>query len=192
LQSICTRQPDRPIAMPKGPIMTYRATRDVVQRVLPLIERMTTRSIDKALVLQYLSARAGVDWGVHELVRDEHIPLDTGNEIREVRHLTFRDRASGQEHVLRYPDCLARLPTEIEPLVVEEYKRLAIDRPLTMMAEPLFTHFFTADFCSHCRWQSAAHVQIQTECRFAGYPVNFESWAANDRTLPPDGDTSLG
>ncbi len=172
--------------------MTYRATRDVVRRVLPLIERMTTRSIDKALVLQYLSARAGVDWGVHALVRDEYISLDTGAGMRDVRHLTFRDRASGQEHMLRYPDCLDRLPDEIEPLVVEEYKRLAIDRPLTMMAEPLFTHFFTADFCSSCRWQSVAHVQIQRECRFAGYPVNFELLAANGRALPPDNDTFPG
>lgn len=40
--------------------MTYRATRDVVRRVMPLIDRLATRSIDKARLLQYLSAKAGV------------------------------------------------------------------------------------------------------------------------------------
>ena len=43
--------------------MTLKATQDVVRRVMPLLERLATRSIDKARLLQYLSARAGADWG---------------------------------------------------------------------------------------------------------------------------------
>lgn len=176
-------------------MMTYRATTDVVQRVMPLIERMATRSIDKAQLLQYLSARAGVDWGVYDLVRDEELPLAEGSNARQsrvrVRQITFRDRASGQEHILRYPECLARLPAEVEPLLVDEYKRLAIDRPLTMMAEPLFAFFFTGDFCAHCRWHRAEHAQIQTECRFAGFPVNFEPLTTDEPDRASGADTHL-
>ena len=47
--------------------MAYRATHEVVQRVRPLLERLATRTIDKARLLQYLSAMAGVDWGVLRL-----------------------------------------------------------------------------------------------------------------------------
>ena len=174
-------------------MMTYRATTDVVQRVMPLLERMATRSVDKAQLLQYLSARAGADWGVHDLLRDEMNAVATvrGGEIHQIRQVTFRDRATAQEYVLAYPESLARLPEEIEPLVIEEYKRLAVDRPLTMMAEPLFRYFFTADFCNQCRWHREEHAQIQTECRFAGYPVNFEP-LATDTSEPPSGaDTQL-
>ena len=155
--------------------MTYRATQDVVRRVMPLIERVATRSIDKARLLQYLSARAGVDWGVHDLVADIPTAQAPNDSEPASRLLTFRDRANGAEHTLRFPDCLVALPDEIEPLLVEEYKRLAIDRPLTMMAQPLFDFFYRAEFCARCRWQGAAHAQIQRECLFAGRPINFEA-----------------
>ncbi len=163
-----------------GPaLMTYRATQDVVRRVMPLIERVATRSIDKARLLQYLSARAGVDWGVHDLVADVPTPRTSNDSEQDSRLLTFRDRASGAEHTLRFPDCLIELPDEIEPLLVEEYKRLAIDRPLTMMAKPLFDFFYRAEVCARCRWQTAEHAQIQRECLFAGRPVNFEAAPAD-------------
>lgn len=152
--------------------MTYRATRDVVRRVMPLIDRLATRSIDKARLLQYLSARAGVDWGVHDLVVDEM--RSQGDLEPPARMLTFRDRANGSEHTLRYPDCLVHLPAEIDPLLVAEYQRLAIDRPLTVMARPLFDFFYKEEFCTHCRWRTSEHAQIQRECHFAGHPVNFE------------------
>src|SRR6478735_2658029 len=54
--------------------MVYRSTEEMVERVRPLLERLAIRTIDKARLLQYLSARAGVDWGVFTLVRDEEIP----------------------------------------------------------------------------------------------------------------------
>jgi hypothetical protein len=148
--------------------MVYKATEDVVRRVMPLLDRLATRTIDKARLLQYLSARAGADWDVLELVADDEgstAPGGTG------RVLTFRDRASGAEHRLLYPTCL---PSELEPLVRDEYKRLAMDRPLTAMAEPLFTHFYQASHCARCRWRGEEHAQIQFECRYAGSPVNFE------------------
>lgn len=158
--------------------MTYRATQDVVRRVMPLIERVATRSIDKARLLQYLSARAGVDWGVHDLVADvPTAPVPNDSEPAS-RLLTFRDRVNGAEHTLRFPDCLIALPDEIEPLLVEEYKRLAIDRPLTLMAKPLFDFFYGAEFCAHCRWRSVEHAQVQRECLFAGRPINFEEASA--------------
>ena len=149
--------------------MTYKATQDVVRRVMPLLERLATRTIDRARLLQYLSARAGADWGVLEVVAEsdagEPAPGATG------QILTFRDLVSGTEHPIRYPACLDE---ELEPLVREEYKRLATDRPLTLMAEPLFRHFFAAAYCDRCRWRGAEHEQIHRECRFAGHPVNFE------------------
>lgn len=154
--------------------MTYRATRDVVRRVMPLIDRLATRSIDKARLLQYLSARAGVDWGVHDLVADEMRPQQPGDPEPPARMLTFRDRISQSDHSLRYPDCLVLLPAELDVLLVEEYKRLAVDRPLTVMARPLFDFFYREEFCSRCRWQGQEHAQVQRECQFAGHPVNFE------------------
>ncbi len=144
--------------------MTYRATQDVVRRVMPLIERIATRSVDKARLLQYLSARAGVDWGVHDLVAD--VPtIETPHDSEQAsRLLTFRDRVNGAEHTLRYPVCLIALPDEIEPLLVEEYKRLAVDRPLTVMVQPLFDFFFRDEYCAHCRWRGIEHAQIRREC----------------------------
>ena len=161
--------------------MAHKATQDVVRRVMPLLERMATRTIDKARLLQYLSARAGADWGVLEVVADtieetrRGAPSDAGATTRV---LVFRDRATGAEHPIRYPACL---PEAVEPLVREEYKRLAVDRPLTLMAEPLFRHFFEADFCARCRWRGPEHDQIHRECRFAGHPINFE----DDPSLGP-------
>lgn len=153
--------------------MTYRATNDVVRRVLPLIERLATRSIDKARLLQYLSARAGVDWGVHALI-DDRIARSEGGDEGAARHLTFRDAVTGTDATLRYPDCLRDCPPELDRLLVDEYKRLATDRPLTVMAQPLFDYFYRAEFCARCRWRGAEHAQIQRECHFAGRPVNFE------------------
>ncbi len=152
--------------------MTYRATQDVVRRVMPLLERVASRTVDKARVLQYLSAMAGVDWGVHELVAQEELADEAAGAT--TRQMTFRDRTTGAEHALRYPACLAALPPGMEPLLIEEYKRLAADRPLTTMAEPLFRAFFAESHCARCRWQGQEHRQIQLECRFAGYPINFE------------------
>lgn len=144
--------------------MTYKATQDVVRRVMPLLEQMATRTIDKARLLQYLSARAGVEWGVIAVVGDE--------TTHEGRTITFRDEVNGEEHRLRYPDVL---PLEWEPLVVAEYQRLAVDRPLTKMDQRLFEHLFRLTHCSRCRFRGAEHAQIHSECHFAGYPVNFEA-----------------
>lgn len=152
--------------------MTYRATQDVVRRVMPLLERVATRTVDKARVLQYLSAMAGVDWGVHELVAEVNQADEAAGAT--ARQMTFRDRMTGAEHALRYPACLATLPPEMEPLLIEEYKRLAADRPLTTMSERLYRAFFAESHCARCRWQGEEHRQIQLECRFAGHPINFE------------------
>jgi hypothetical protein len=150
--------------------MVYKGTEEVVRRVMPLLDRLATRTVDKARLLQYLSARAGVDWHVLELVADREAegPEAVGGAARV---LTVRDPTSGAEHSVRYP---AWLSPELEPLVREEYKRLAMDRPLTAMAEPLFDHFFRESHCAHCRWRGPEHAQIHFECRFAGSPVNFE------------------
>ena len=144
--------------------MTYKATQDVVKRVMPLLEQMATRTIDKARLLQYLSATAGVDWGVMEVIGDEQ--TDDG------RFITFRDVANGAEHALRYPDVL---PESLHELVLAEYKRLAVDRPLTKMDRNLFDHFFALSHCAHCAYRGPEHAQIHSECHFAGYPINFES-----------------
>ncbi len=148
--------------------MTYKATQDVVRRVMPLLERLATRTIDRARLLQYLSARAGQDWGVLELVAEvEAEPALAATE----RVLIFRDRLSGAEHPIRYPACL---DAALEPLILDEYKRLATDHRLSLMAEPLFRHFFGADYCDRCRWRGPEHEQVHRECRFAGHPINFE------------------
>jgi hypothetical protein len=143
--------------------MTYKATQDVVRRVMPLLEQMATRTIDKARLLQYLSASAGVDWGVMTVVSDE--TDDDG------RTITYRDVSTGEEHSLRYPGVL---PADLEELVIAEYKRLAVDKPLTIMDRRLFDRFFSLTHCARCRYRGPEHEQIHHECHFAGYPVNFE------------------
>ena len=149
--------------------MVYKATQDIVRRVMPLLDLLATRTVDKARLLQYLSARSGVDWGVLELMLEE---ADDAAEIGAAdRTLTFRDRSSGAEHRIRYPACL--LP-HIEPLVLDEYKRLAGGRPLTLMDPALFDHFFAESHCVRCRWRGREHAQIQRECHYAGHPINFE------------------
>ncbi len=70
--------------------MVYKTTHDVVRRVMPLLDRLSDRSVEKARLLQYLSARAGEDWGVLERVkeqrvRDEPVP---GEEIGDTSPLT--------------------------------------------------------------------------------------------------------
>lgn len=149
--------------------MTYKATQDVVRRVMPLLERMASRTIDRARLLQYLSARAGVDWGALEIVAET---AATDAEPGATEHvLICRDIATGAEHPIRYPACL---DAELEPLVREEYKRLATDQSLSLMSEELFRHFFAAS-CDACRWRGPDHEQIHRECRFAGHPINFEA-----------------
>lgn len=143
--------------------MTYKSTRDVVRRVMPLLDQLATRSIDKARLLQYLSAAAGVDWGVLEVVA-ERVEDDE-------RVITYRDRASGAEHSLVYP---AVLQTDLHDLVLTEYKRLAVDRPLSSMDERLFDHFYGRSHCDRCAYRGPAHAQIHAECHFAGHPINFE------------------
>ena len=135
---------------------------EVVQRVLPLLERLSPRTVDKARLLQYLSARAAADWGVFLLVGEEAVGCE--------RTLIYRDRVSQEERRVRYPDCL---PADLEPDVVAEYKRLAMARPLTIMDSRLFARFFRAVACDKCEYDSTATRQICRECHFAGQPVNF-------------------
>lgn len=150
--------------------MVYLATEQVVERVRPLLEQMATRTIDKARLLQYLSAMAGVRWDVFALVGRER---DGAGETVRVR-----DRASGAEFRLTYPECL---PREWEPLVIAEYLRLAVDKPLTRMDAALFTHFFGTGYCAGCRWHGER--QVCHECHFAGNPVNFEPF--HPEAAPP-------
>lgn len=137
-------------------------TREVVQRVLPLLERLSPRTLDKARLLQYLSARAAADWGVLIFLGEEG---DDGE-----RTLVFRDRVSQEMRRVRYPECL---PADLEGDVLAEYKRLAMDRPLTLMQPRLFDFFFRASHCEACAYDSARARQICRECHFAGRPVNF-------------------
>jgi len=131
---------------------------------MPLLEQMASLTIDKARLLQYLSASAGVQWGIMQIVAEEQ---DTDGRV-----ITFRDKLSGQEHRLRYPEVL---PRDLEPLVIAEYKRLAVDKPLTKMDRDLYDHFFALPYCARCRYRGPEYAQIHAECHFAGYPVNFES-----------------
>lgn len=151
--------------------MVYRATQDVVRRVMPLLDRMAARTIDKARLLQYLSARAGQEWGVLDLVADTGPDHTAGDDSRE---LTFRDRISGEDHTIVYPVCLNLLPDGLEGLVREEYRRLAMDRPLTTMHPDLFAYFYQATNCDRCRWRDPSYAQFHRECHFAGHPVNYE------------------
>ena len=89
----------------------------------------------------------------------------------EVEILTLEDSASGEPYQLHYPQCL---PRALDAAVREEYKRLALDRHLTTMRQPLFDHFYGVSHCARCRWAGPQHAQIHLECRFAGHPINFE------------------
>jgi hypothetical protein len=143
--------------------MTYKATQDVVQRVLPLLEQLASDSVEKARLLQYLSAAAGVDWGVMRVLSEER--------TAEGRFIRYQDVQSGADHQLQYPEVLT---AGLEPLVVAEYKRLAVDRPLTKMDRALFEHFYALTHCARCRYRGAGFEQVHSECYFAGWPVNFE------------------
>lgn len=159
--------------------MVYKATQDVVRRVMPLLDLLATRTVDKARLLQYLSARSGVDWGILEVMIEEQ---DDAAEVgADDRVVIFRDRSSGAEHRIRYP---MNLPPEIEPLVLEEYKRLAAGRPLSIMDGDLFNHFFAQTHCAVCRWRGSQYQQFHKECQYAGRPVNFEPEAF----VGPEGD----
>jgi hypothetical protein len=147
--------------------MAYKATHEVVQRVRPLLERLATRTIDKARLLQYLSAMAGVDWGALRL-HDRALTVEDGQEIET---LTIEDLSTGATYALQYPRCL---PRDLDAAVREEYKRLALHRRLTVMNPILFDHFYGTTHCARCRWSDPTHAQIHLECRFAGWPVNFE------------------
>lgn len=140
--------------------MVYLATQEVVQRVRPLLERLATRTIDKARLLQYLSAMAGVCWQLFEIVARETTP--TGETV------TILDRAADTMFVLPYPECL---PPDLEPLVIAEYLRLATHRPLTTMDTALFDRFFSGAYCAGCQWQGER--QVCHECHYAGHPINF-------------------
>jgi len=144
--------------------MTYKATRDMVRRVMPLIEQLAESRIDKARLVQYLAASFGVDLGVMEIVADR--------KTEHGRTITFRDKFDGSEHDLIYP---AVLEPHIEPLVLAEYKRLAVDKPLTKMDQGLFDYLFKDDYCDHCKFRGPQFAQIHAECHFAGYPINFEA-----------------
>ena len=65
---------EQPSVAPEGTSMVYRATEEVVQRVMPLLELLAHRTIDKARLLQYLSAQAGIDWGVLEPIEERIEP----------------------------------------------------------------------------------------------------------------------
>jgi hypothetical protein len=147
--------------------VVYRATEGVVQRVMPLLELLAERTIDKARLLQYLSARAGIDWGVLELVEAQFEPRDGEHLIA----LLVRDHPAGDVREIVRPDCLSR---GLESLVLDEYKRLATAAPLSMMAGPLFDALFAESHCARCRWQASEHEQVRRECRYAGWPINFE------------------
>lgn len=138
-------------------------TREVVQRVLPLLERISPRTLDKARLLQYLSARAATDWGMLVQVGEE--------EAEGARLLLFQDQANHELRRIRYPDCL---PAGLEEDVLAEYKRLALASPLSIMPARLFDYFYRGDYCDLCCYDEPAHQQICRECHYAGRPINFE------------------
>ncbi len=150
--------------------MVYRATEEVVRRVMPLLEHLADRTIDKARLLQYLSARTGVTWGVLEFLGEEPAVDERGEPATA---LTFRDIGTGVESTVLYPRCLDR---SLDELVQAEYRRLAVAKPLTIMDPALFDALFQESHCSQCRWQGAGNEQIHHECHYAGHPVNFEPW----------------
>ncbi|MCO5175853.1 MAG: hypothetical protein M9890_02620 [Thermomicrobiales bacterium] len=142
--------------------MTYQATRDVVRRVMPLLDKLATETIDKARLLQYLSASAAVDWKLLDIVADRV----NGGE----RSITYRDRKSGEAHTLVYP---AVLSESMRDLVLAEYKRLAVSKPLTSMDVQLFDQLFGRSHCDLCAYRGEQFDQFHRECHFAGHPVNF-------------------
>ena len=150
--------------------MVYLATQEVVERVRPLLDHLATRTIDKARLLQYLSAMAGVEWDLFELVG--RVQTDEGECI------AIRDCASHEDFNLPYPTCL---PRHLEPLVIAEYVRLAAARPLTTMDARLFDYFFGGGYCVGCRW--LGERQVCRECQYAGNPINFEPF--NPEAAPP-------
>jgi hypothetical protein len=144
--------------------MPYKATHDMVQRVMPLLEQLAETRIDKARLLQYLAAQSAVDWGVMFVVADE--------QVEGRRLITYRDKFNSSEHQLQYPSVLA---ADIEPLALAEYKRLAVDKPLTKMDRAFFDHLYGLPYCARCRYRGLEFEQFHAECHFAGHPVNFEA-----------------
>lgn len=130
--------------------MTYQSTRDVVRRVMPLLDKLATESIDKARLLQYLSASAGVDWNLLKIVADRVVDGQ--------RTITYRDRISGEEHTLVYP---ALLSDSMHDLVLAEYKRLAVSKPLTSMDVRLFNQLFGRSHCDLCAYRGEQFPEIQ-------------------------------
>jgi len=135
---------------------------------MPLLEQLAERTIDKARLLQYLSARAGVAWGALECVSETWTEDERGQPVLA---LSFSDTSSGERSTILYPGCL---DPALDSLVQAEYRRLAVAKPLSVMDASLFDALFRERFCMHCRWEGDGFDQIHRECHFAGHPVNFE------------------
>ena len=151
--------------------MVYLATQEVVERVRPLLESLAARTIEKARLLQYLSAMAGVEWDLFELV--QRVQTDEGEFV------AIRDRASGEMFRLLYPECLPRGPRTA--WCSAEYVRLAAAKPLTTMDARLFDYFYGGGYCVGCRWHGER--QVCHECHYAGSPINFEPF--HPEAAPP-------
>ncbi len=148
--------------------MVHRSTEEIVRRVMPLIEHFALLTVDKALLLQYLSARAGIDWGTLILIEEAYEETPFHDEPRLV--LVLRDRLSGEIQRIRRPDCL---PRDLDIPVLEEYKRLAINNNLAAMNRLLFDYLYGESHCQLCEYQGDEYEQFHRECHYAGKPVNF-------------------
>ena len=135
---------------------------------MPLLECLAERTIDKARLLQYLSARAGASWGALEVIGQTKALDETGQFVEAI---DYRDPSTGAVSTILYPRCLDR---DLDELVQAEYRRLAVAKPLTVMEPRLFDALFRESHCLHCRWHGPGYEQFHRECHFAGHPVNFE------------------
>jgi hypothetical protein len=130
---------------------------------------MAPRTIDRVRLLYYLSARAGEEWGLLELIGETTAATPAIGASGRV--LIYRNRETGALDQVLYPLCLDKA---LEPMLLAEYKRIATEGPLSLMSEATFESLYAEEMCGQCRWRREGFAQFHLECRFAGRPINFE------------------
>ena len=131
------------------------------QRLIDQLDKVPNATREMFL---YLFSMVAVGQGIIEVVR---IQEEKGRRI-----VLMNDPARGQQFRVMYPD---GLEPEYADAAVAEMERLLSDESLgTSMDVTLFRKLYEQHTCNHCRYRAESYWQICAECRFAGYPLNYE------------------
>lgn len=134
------------------------------RRYQKLIEQLDKVDLPTREMFLYLFAMVAAGQGIVNVVRTQ--------EERGRRIIVMNDPLKQQEFKVMYPEAL---DPEYAHLAVAEMERLLSDESLgSSMDSTLFEKLYHRFNCRRCRYLDQQFWQFCAECRFAGYPVNFE------------------